>query len=117
LFHTLDEVLRPKDSDDCDARQELISIKKLRKGDAKWSTTKQMLEWRIDTTVQSTITLPPHRLEQLHTILTSITPDQHRRVSIKKWQQMLGELRAMAIAIPGARGILVTYRQHYKHGM
>jgi hypothetical protein len=116
LFHTLDEVLRPKDSDDCDARQELISIKKLRKGDAKWSTTKQMLEWRIDTTVQSTITLPPHRLEQLHTILTSITPDQHR-VSIKKWQQMLGELRAMAIAIPGARGILVTYRQHYKHGM
>jgi hypothetical protein len=78
-------------------------VKKLRKGYAKWSTTKQMLLWLIDT-VQSTITLPPHRLERLHTLLASITPDQHR-VSIKKWQQMLGELRAMAIAIPGARGI------------
>jgi hypothetical protein len=102
LFHTLDEVLRPKDQDDCDA-QEPISLKKLRKGDAKWSTTKQMMGWLIDT-IQSTITLPPHRLERLHTILASITPDQHQ-VSIKKWQQMLGELRAMAIAIPGARGI------------
>jgi hypothetical protein len=103
LFHTLDEVLRPKDSLDDDARQEPISIKKLRKGDARWSTTKQMLGWLIDT-VQSTITLPPHRLERLFAILDSV-PTEQNRVSIQKWQQMLGELRAMAIAIPGARGI------------
>jgi hypothetical protein len=62
-----------------------------------------MLGWLIDT-VQSTITLPQHRLDRLFTILDSITPEQ-RRVSIQKWQQILGELRAMAIAIPGARGI------------
>jgi hypothetical protein len=35
LFHTLDQVLRPKDKEDGDARQEPISIKKLRKGDAR----------------------------------------------------------------------------------
>jgi hypothetical protein len=103
LFHTLDQVLRPKDAKDDEARQEPISVKKLRKGDARWSTTKPMLGWIIDT-IQSTITLPPHRLERLHTILSSIPPTQSR-VSVRKWQQMLGELRAMAIAIPGARGI------------
>jgi hypothetical protein len=104
LFTMLDEVLRPKkDAADGEARQEPISVKKLRKGNARWSTTKQMLGWIINT-VQSTITLPPHRVERLFTILDSITPDQ-RRVSIQKWQLMVGELRAMAIAIPGARGI------------
>lgn len=103
LFNTLDQVLRPKDAEDDEARQEPISVKKLRKGDARWSTTKPMLGWIIDT-IQSTITLPPHRLERLHTILRSI-PAGQRRVSVRKWQQMLGELRAMAIAIPGARGI------------
>jgi hypothetical protein len=103
LFHTLDEVLRPKDSLDEDARKEPISVKKLRKGDARWSTTKQMLGWLINT-VQSTITLPPHRIERLFAILNSIKPEQ-RRMSVQKWQQMLGELRAMALAIPGARGI------------
>jgi hypothetical protein len=103
LFHTLDEVLRPKDDEDDDTRQEPISVKKLSKGDANWSTSKQMLGWLIDT-IQSTITLPPHRVERLHAILRSISPEQ-RRVSIRKWQQMLGELRAMAIAIPGARGV------------
>jgi hypothetical protein len=103
LFHTLDEVLRPIDPADDDARQEPISVKKLRKGDARRSTTKQMLGWLINT-VESTITLPPHRLERLFAILDSVPPEQHR-VSVRKWQQMLGELRAMAIAIPGARGI------------
>jgi hypothetical protein len=108
LFTTLDEVLRPKDAADGEARQEPISVKKLRKGDARWSTTKQMSGWLINT-FQSTITLPPHRVERLFTILDSITPDQ-RRVSIRKWQQMLGELRAMAIAISGARGIFSHLR-------
>jgi hypothetical protein len=62
-----------------------------------------MLGWLIDT-VQSTIALPKHRLDRLFAILDSIMPEQHR-VSVQKWQQILGELRAMAIAIPGARGI------------
>jgi hypothetical protein len=119
LFHTLDEVLRPKDPEDVPARQEPISIKKLQKGDANWSTSKQMLGWLIDT-VQSTITLPPHRLARLRTILSGIAPGQHR-VSIQKWQQMLGELRAMAIAIPGARGIFshlqaALQTRHVTHG-
>jgi hypothetical protein len=103
LFHTLDEVLRPKDQDDPEFRQEPISVKKLQKGDACWSTTKQMLGWLIDT-VQATVTLPPHRIERLHTIIHSISPSQ-RRVSLQKWHKILGELRSMSLAIPGARGL------------
>jgi hypothetical protein len=102
LFHTLDEVLRPNDEHDDSARQEPISIKKLKKGDAHWSTTKQILGWLIDT-VQATLTLPVHRVDRLFEILNSIGPNQ-QRVSLQKWQSILGELRAMAIAIPGARG-------------
>jgi hypothetical protein len=102
LFHTLDEVLRPNDTVDCDARQEPISIKKLMKGDAHWATTKQILGWLIDT-INQTIALPAHRLDRLFEVLKSIGPNQ-QRVSVQKWQSILGELRAMAIAIPGARG-------------
>jgi hypothetical protein len=62
-----------------------------------------MLGWLIDT-VQATVTLPPHRIERLHSIIHSIAPSQ-RRVSLQKWHKILGELRPMSLAIPGARGL------------
>jgi hypothetical protein len=62
-----------------------------------------VLGWLIDT-IQSTLTLPPHRLDRLFDILrNSIGPNQ-KQVSLQKWHSILGELRAMTIAIPGARG-------------
>jgi hypothetical protein len=101
LFHTLDKVLRPNDNDDDSCRPEPISIKKLQKGDACWSTQKQVLGWLIDT-IQSTLTLPPHRLDRLFDILHHSIRAHQKRVSLQKWYSVLGELRAMAIAIPGA---------------
>jgi hypothetical protein len=103
LFHTLDEVLRPNDTDDDIHRPQPISIKKLQKGDACWSTQKQVLGWLIDT-IQSTLTLPPHRLERLFDILQNSIGPHQKRVSLQKWHSILGELRSMAIALPGARG-------------
>ena len=44
LFRTTDELFRPNDKDDI-AREEPISLKKLRKGDAAWSTKKVILGW------------------------------------------------------------------------
>jgi hypothetical protein len=99
----LDEVLRPNDQNDDSHRQEPISVKKLLKGDASWSTQKQILGWLIDT-IQSTLTLPPHRLDRLFDILRNSIGSHQKRVSLQKWHSILGELRAMAIAIPGARG-------------
>ena len=49
-----------------------------------------------------TVHLPAHRAERLAEILASIPIDQ-KRTSVRKWHKVLGELRSMALALPGAR--------------
>jgi len=87
-------------------RQEPASVKKLKKGDAAWSTRKVVLGWMLDT-VDKTIELPEHRFARFQLILKDIRPNQ-RRTTAKVWHRVLGELRSMAIAIPGARGLFST---------
>jgi hypothetical protein len=76
-------------------------VKKMLKGDACWSTLKTVLGWLIDT-LRGTIELPPHRLERVRELFDSFRG--RRRVALKKWHQLLGELRSMALAIPGGTG-------------
>ena len=101
LLHSIDDVIRPVSSTDSPFRREPVSLKKLRQGDCSWDTIKLVLGWVIDTE-RMTLHLPPHRVERLWEILDSIPPSQ-KRTSVKKWHQVLGELRSMAIALPGAR--------------
>jgi hypothetical protein len=82
---------------------EPFSVKKMLQGDANWSTCKTILGWIIDT-VAMTIPLPPRRLQRLADILAEI-PLSQKRTSVKRRHQILGELRSMALAIPGARGL------------
>ena len=82
-------------------RREPNSIKKLRKGDCSWSQIKLILGWIVNT-VSMTIALPEHRVERLAEILASI-PSTQKRTSVKKWHQVLGELRSMSLALPGSR--------------
>ena len=77
-----------------------ISIKKLKKKDCPWSTLKVMLGWIIDT-VNMTIKLPPHRETRLGEILSEI-PRTQKRISVKKWHKVLGELWSMSLALPGS---------------
>jgi hypothetical protein len=105
IFHTIDKLLRPLHPADSPFRKQPISIKKLHKGDAKWSTRKILLGWIVDT-VEQTISLPEHRADRLHTILSDLL--RKRRISLKMWQQQLGELRSMILAIPGGRGLFST---------
>jgi hypothetical protein len=113
LFECIDSVLRPLSPNDNPCRKEPISIKKLQKGDACWTTRKSILGWLIDTTGR-TIELPPHRLERLHEILASFPTSQHR-TSRRKWQQLLGELRSMVLAIPGGRGLFSQLQSVLTH--
>ena len=106
LLHSVDRIFRPNDAMDNEYRREPVSIKKLNQGDLSWSTEKKILGWVIDTG-SMTINLPPHRAERLHDILHSIPPQQ-KRISIKKWHKILGELRSMSLAIPGARNLFST---------
>lgn len=103
LFDCIDQVIRPLEPLDNPKRKEPNSIKKLGKGDGAWSTRKIILGWLIDTE-RRTIELPPHRRGRLEEILAEFSPGQ-RRTSRRKWQQLIGELRSMVLAIPGGRGL------------
>ena len=103
LMEAIDDIFRPLHPNDPATRREPISVSKLRKGDACWSTLKTVLGWVIDS-VAMTISLPPRRLDRLSELLASIPLTQHR-LAIPKWHRLLGELRSMTIALPGARGL------------
>ena len=81
----------------------------LRRRACSWSTLKVMLGWIIDT-VSMTVDLPPHRAERLAEILASI-PVTQKRTSVRKWHKVLGELRSMSLALPGARHMF-SHMQH-----
>ena len=109
LFHAVDSVFRPNDFYDDIHRREPNSIKKLRKGDCSWAQVKTILGWVINT-MTMTISLPEHRVERLAEILASI-PLTQKRTSVRKWHKVLGELRSMSLALPGARH-LFSQMQH-----
>lgn len=103
LMEAIDDVFRPNDPDDPPFRKEPISVRKLQQGDACWSTVKKVLGWIIDS-VAMTLTLPERRLRRLADLLASIPRDQ-KRLALKKWHSLLGELRSMSVALPGSRGL------------
>jgi hypothetical protein len=111
LFHTIDDILRPLDPNH-EFHQEPISVKKLLKGDGNWSTCKVMLGWLIDT-VRQTLELPPHRYERLCSLFSTLRGS--KRVSLKAWQKVLGELRSMVLALPGGRGLFSTLQTGIRH--
>jgi hypothetical protein len=113
LFNALDKVFRPLDGNDTVFRQEPASLKKLRKGDARWDTEKIILGWLLDT-INKTISLPSHRAERLHEILNSITTDQ-RWIATKDWHKVIGELRSMSVALPGCTGLFSILQEAFRH--
>ena len=113
LLHAIDDVFRPLSSADNIHRKEPISIKKLLKGDAAWTTTKTILGWLIDTQTM-TLQLPPRRQLRLDEILQHL-PRHKRSIPIKDWHRILGELRSMSLALPGARGLFSLLQEAFRH--
>ena len=109
LLQAVDEIFRPNDFHDSHFRREPVSIKKLRQGDVSWNTIKTVLGWIVNTTTM-TIELPQHRIDRLADILASIPPTQ-KRISMRKWHKVLGELRSMSLALPGARNMFSQMQQ------
>ena len=101
LLSTIDRVLAQPNSEES-YRREAVSLKKLMKGDGAWSTRKIILGWVIDT-VRQTVELPPHRKAELAAIFASLA--QVQRISHKRYQQILGKLRFVSMAIPGSAGL------------
>ena len=103
-LHAIDRVLRPLALDDPASRKEPVSVKKLQQDDACLSTAKTILGWDLDTVTGTTLTLPPHWLSRLYALLDAFPASRHR-APISEWHQLLGELRSIAAALPGARGL------------
>ncbi len=104
LFHAVDEVL--------DEGREAVSLKKLLKGDGSWGTHKIILGWLINT-IDKTIELAPHRREKLWHLFHSLKGK--KRVGLTKWQQTIGELRSLSIALPGSGGLFSALQLGIKH--
>ena len=113
-LHAIDSVFRPLSASDPGTRKDPASVKKMRQGDAHWTHRKQMLGWVIDT-VSETLELPPHRLLRLHSLLDDLRPPR-KRMAISKWHQLLGELRSMSLAIPGATGLFSVLQETLRRG-
>ena len=113
IFEEIDNVFRPKVPSDPDARSDPISIKKLKKGDASWSTTKELLGWTVDS-ILGTIRLPERRLQRLQELLAGL-PRTKKRIATKLWHKVLGELRSMTLAVPGLRGMFSLLQETLRH--
>lgn len=103
ILHNVDKVFRPLEPSDNPHRLEVVSVKKLEKGDGVFSTTKTILGWVFDF-ARYTVQLSPRRQERLQTILDSL-PRTRKRITVKEWQKVLGELRSMALGLPGSKGL------------
>ena len=114
ILHSLDEVIRPLEDGDSKFRTEPCSLKKLDKGDGSLSTSKETLGWLIDTRAM-TIVLTERRHNCLLELLAQF-PREEKRVSVQEWQNVLGELRSMSMAIPGSRGLFSTLQTAFKPG-
>lgn len=104
VLHSIDAFFRPNGKRNSNIRAEPVSLKKLDKGDASWSTHKTILGWEIVDIMKKTISLPSHRKARLAEVLDSIQPHQIR-ISVTKWYKILGELCSMSLALPGSRGL------------
>jgi hypothetical protein len=112
-LRAIDKVLRPLDDSDSPHRKEPSSITKMAKGDACWSTRKRILGWDLDTEAL-TLHLPPRRMARLQEVLSWLLPP-HKRLHVRKWHQVLGELRSMSPAVPGSRGLFSVLQEALRH--
>ena len=101
IMDTVDVVFAQQDADTMH-RKEAISERKLTKGDGGWKQRKEVLGWILDS----------HRMmlelmEQHAKWIIDIFEDLRgcHRISVQKWQHVLGELQFMGPAVPGSMGL------------
>jgi hypothetical protein len=111
LLSAIDDVFAPPSQED-GHRREPSSLKKLLKGDGSWGTRKLMLGWIIDTLAQ-TIELPEHRKSRIQSLFDELRGK--RRVGLRKWQKIIGELRFISLAIPGSGGRVSALQLGLQH--
>ncbi len=101
LMHNIDKVFRPLDLGDSKYRKEPISASKLDKGDAAWQDVKRCLGWDYAAKSKNLL-VAPHRKEKVTDALVDAIG--RKRLGLKAWQVLLGQLHSLVIGIPGSEG-------------
>ena len=110
-MHAVDNVFSQPDLATAQ-RKEAVSEKKLLKGEGGWSQRKEILGWILDTH-HGTLELTDRRKARILAIFEDL---HHKgRVGVKKWQRLLGELRFMGPAVPGASGLFGALQLGLSH--
>jgi len=97
LLHAVDAILDSACAGK--SRNEVISIKKLAKGDGSWATRKLILGWELDS-VRQTLELPTHCRDLCLLLLEDLL--KAKRIGAKQWASALGKLRFISYAVPGS---------------
>jgi hypothetical protein len=113
LFHTIDQVLRPRGTEDPITRQLPISEKQLGNGDACWATQKVVLGWPVDS-VAKTISFTPRRTQGILEILHSL-PSTKKCIAVKQCNNIVGELCSMSPVVSGLGGFFILLQESFRH--
>lgn len=101
LSHNIDKVFRPNRPSDNQWRKEPQSQSKMAKGDASWHTVKEALGWNWGAT-SKTLQMKEKRVTKALDLLAEI--QGRKRVSVKRWQQLIGVLRSLQPGMAGSEG-------------
>lgn len=101
LSHNIDKIFRPNRATDSPYRKEPQSLSKMEKGDCSWHTKKEALGWNWGATSR-TLQLKQKRVEKALQLLQEVL--NCKRVSLKRWQQILGVLRSLQPGMTGSEG-------------
>jgi hypothetical protein len=101
LCHYIDKVFRPNQKGDNEYRKEPQSQSKMAKGDASWHTVKEALGWNWGAT-SKTLQMKEKRVRKALDLLDEVLAC--KRVSVKRWQQVVGVLRSLQPGMSGSEG-------------
>ena len=104
ILHAVDRVFTPA-TPDTPNHKETVSEKKMLQGDGGWMQRKEILGWTIDSAL-GTLELTDCCKAWVLAIFAALW--DRKRVGLKAWQRLLGELCFMAPAIPGSAGLFGT---------
>ena len=93
-------------------RKEAVSKKKMNKGDGGWSQWKEILGWILDMH-SGTMELTERKKKHIMQIFDEL--GDKKRIGMKKWHRVLGELRFMGAAIPSAASLFGVVQLSLTH--
>ena len=79
--------------------KDLVLVKKLLAGEGDWEFVKKVPGWIIDTEA-GTVALPERKLQELQDLLD--IPTSQQQLGKKELERLVGKLRSMHLAVPGA---------------